>query len=79
MSKRSDKLFIAIYDLASKKFTTSILFGRKKEVFTGTSTKWKGYWEEDNSGTLSLDEIDNLLPEVRQMMLMHWKANATDS
>ena len=69
-SKRAGKPFIAVdCGLLSKELAASELFGHEKGAFTGAESKKQGFWEEATGGTLLLDEIGNLPPEVQQMLL----------
>lgn len=69
-SRRTGKPFVAVdCGVLSKELAASALFGHEKGAFTGADTRKKGYFEEAEDGTLFLDEVGNLPPEVQQMLL----------
>ncbi len=47
----------------------SLLFGYKKGAFTGAYSDKKGYFEEAHQGTIFIDEIGNLTPELQAKIL----------
>jgi len=69
-SKRSDKPFIVI-DCASlaKELVASELFGHTKGAFTGAMTDRTGAFEHADGGTVFLDEIGDLAPELQPQLL----------
>ncbi len=69
-STRSDKPFIVI-DCASlaKDLVASELFGHGKGAFTGAITDRVGAFEHAEGGTVFLDEIGDLTPELQPQLL----------
>jgi transcriptional regulator with GAF, ATPase, and Fis domain len=69
-SKRKDKPFIVI-DCASlaKDLVASELFGHTKGAFTGALTDRTGAFEYADGGTVFLDEIGDLAPELQPQLL----------
>ncbi len=69
-SDRRDKPFIVI-DCASlaRDLVASELFGHAKGAFTGAITDRVGAFEEANGGTVFLDEIGDLSPELQPQLL----------
>lgn len=69
-SKRADKPFIVI-DCASlaRELVASELFGHEKGAFTGAMTDRKGAFEAAAGGTVFLDEIGELAPELQPQLL----------
>jgi len=69
-SQRNDKPFIVI-DCASlaKELVASELFGHVKGAFTGAVTDRVGAFEEADGGTIFLDEIGDLAPELQPQLL----------
>jgi DNA-binding NtrC family response regulator len=69
-SKRRDKPFIVI-DCASlaKELVASELFGHAKGAFTGAVADRVGAFEEADGGTIFLDEIGDLAPELQPQLL----------
>jgi DNA-binding NtrC family response regulator len=47
----------------------SVLFGHVKGAFTGAQTTSRGYFGEANGGTLVLDEVGELSPNVQAVLL----------
>lgn len=69
-STRSAKKFIAIdCGAIPANLIESELFGHVKGAFTGASVARKGLLEEANGGTLFMDEIGNLPPELQGKLL----------
>ena len=69
-SNRRDKPFVAMdCGTLSKELAGSELFGHVKGAFTGTVTDKKGHFELANRGTLFLDEVANLSPEIQAALL----------
>ncbi|PMU48837.1 sigma-54-dependent Fis family transcriptional regulator, partial [Pseudomonas sp. GP01-A3] len=68
-SQRSTKPFISQNCAAlPETLIESILFGTKKGAFTGAIDK-PGLFEEANGGTLLLDEINSLSPNLQAKLL----------
>lgn len=69
-SNRRDKPFIVI-DCASlaKELVASELFGHTKGAFTGAMTDRTGAFEHADGGTVFLDEIGDLAPELQPQLL----------
>lgn len=69
-SKRKDKPFIVI-DCASlaRELVASELFGHAKGAFTGAMTDRTGAFEAAEGGTVFLDEIGDLSPELQPQLL----------
>lgn len=69
-SKRKNKPFIVIDCAAlSKELIGSELFGHKKGAFTGAQTDRVGAFEQADGGTVFLDEISVLSPELQPQLL----------
>jgi len=70
MSPRSDKPFLAINCAAlSSNLLESELFGHEKGAFTGADKLRKGRFELADGGTLLLDEISEISPELQAKLL----------
>lgn len=70
LSKRSDKPFVAVdCGAISKELGVSELFGHKKGAFTSAVSDKQGVFEQANGGTIFLDEIGNLSPEIQMQLL----------
>jgi len=69
-SSRKDNLFIAV-DCATlpENLVESELFGHEKGAFTDATEQKIGRFEFANGGTIFLDEIGNLKPEVQSKLL----------
>jgi len=69
-SERRDKPFVAINCVAlSKELLESELFGHEKGAFTGAHQLKKGKLEVAQGGTVFLDEIGDLAPELQAKLL----------
>jgi transcriptional regulator with GAF, ATPase, and Fis domain len=69
-SPRADKRFVAINCAAlASNLLESELFGHEKGAFTGAISMKKGKLEEADGGTVFLDEIGELAPELQAKLL----------
>lgn len=69
-SPRSNKHFVAVNCSAfSKELMESELFGHKSGAFTGAIRDKKGLFEEAHNGTIFLDEIGEMAPELQAKLL----------
>ena len=69
-SPRAERRFVAINCAAiSGALLESELFGHEKGAFTGALVQKKGKLEEANGGTVFLDEIGELAPELQAKLL----------
>jgi DNA-binding NtrC family response regulator len=69
-SDRKDKPFIAINCVGlSKELLDSELFGHEKGAFTGAHELKKGKVELAHGGTVFLDEVGDILPEIQTKLL----------
>ncbi|MEK7466227.1 MAG: sigma-54 dependent transcriptional regulator [Planctomycetota bacterium] len=70
MSPRSEGPFLAINcGAVASTMIESELFGHEKGSFTGASQKHAGYFERASGGTLLLDEIAEMSPELQVKLL----------
>ncbi|AWG43113.1 transcriptional regulator [Candidatus Borreliella tachyglossi] len=70
LSNRNDKPFIKVNCAAlSESILESELFGHEKGAFTGAISQKKGRFELANKGTIFLDEIVEISPEVQAKLL----------
>src|SRR5580700_9151475 len=69
-SKRADRAFIGV-NCASipPSLIASELFGHEKGAFTGATQRRLGRFESANGGTIFLDEIGDLPPEIQVVLL----------
>lgn len=69
-SRRKNEKFFAIdISTLSSTLLESELFGHKKGAFTGAVSDKQGIFEVADQGTIFLDEIGNLSPEVQSRLL----------
>ncbi|MDR2854503.1 MAG: sigma-54 dependent transcriptional regulator [Prevotellaceae bacterium] len=69
-SKRKDAPFIAVdCGVLSKELAASEFFGHVKGSFTGAINNKQGFFLAANGGTIFLDEVGNLSPEVQIQLL----------
>lgn len=69
-SKRKDGPFIAVNCAAiPENLLESELFGHEKGAFTGASSRRIGKFEEAHTGTLLLDEISEMAPQLQAKLL----------
>ena len=70
LSNRNDKPFIKVNCAAlSERVLESELFGHEKGAFTGAISQKKGRFELADKGTIFLDEIVEISPEVQAKLL----------
>ena len=70
LSSRKGRPFIAMdCGTLSKELAGSELFGHIKGAFTGAINDKEGHFELANNGTLFLDEVANLSPEIQASLL----------
>ncbi|MGQ4809473.1 Anaerobic nitric oxide reductase transcription regulator NorR [Candidatus Entotheonellaceae bacterium PAL068K] len=69
-SPRADHPFVAINCVAlTPELLASELFGHEKGAFTGATTQQKGKFESAEGGTIFLDEIGDLAPDLQVKLL----------
>src|SRR6266446_178404 len=69
-SKRSNRAFIRVNCAAiPASLIASELFGHEKGAFTGATQRRLGRFESANGGTIFLDEVGDLPPEIRIALL----------
>ena len=69
-SRRARQNFVAINCSAfSKELLESEMFGHKAGAFTGATCDKKGFFAEANNGTIFLDEIGEMSPELQVKLL----------
>ena len=69
-SNRSERAFIAVNCAAiPPSLITSELFGHEKGAFTGATQRRLGRFESANGGTIFLDEVGDLPPEIQIALL----------
>lgn len=69
-SSRKSAPFIAVdCGILSRELAPSELFGHLKGSFTSAEADKKGVFEQANGGTVFLDEIENLSPDVQTQLL----------
>lgn len=67
---RAGKSFVAVNcSVFTKELLESELFGHKAGAFTGAIKDKKGLFEEANGGTIFLDEIGEMAPELQAKLL----------
>jgi transcriptional regulator with PAS, ATPase and Fis domain len=69
-SNRKDKPFVAV-DMGTipESLIESELFGHEKGAFTGATQKKMGFFEHAHFGTLFIDELQNMSPNVQSKLL----------
>ncbi|MEW6115420.1 MAG: sigma-54 dependent transcriptional regulator [Nitrospirota bacterium] len=70
LSKRAKGPFVTV-DMGAipESLVESELFGYEKGAFTGAEKKRKGFFEISNSGTILIDELENMSPYVQSKLL----------
>ncbi len=75
-SNRSDKNFVAVNCSAlGKDILESELFGHKAGAYTGANKDTKGLFEEADGGTIFLDEIGEMNPDLQAKLLRVLETN----
>ncbi len=75
-SKRKDKNFVAVNCSAlGKEILESELFGHKAGAYTGANKDTKGLFEEADGGTIFLDEIGEMSPDLQAKLLRVLETN----
>jgi two-component system, NtrC family, response regulator len=75
-SNRSDKSYVAVNCSAlGKDILESELFGHKAGAYTGAHKDTKGLFEEANGGTIFLDEIGEMNPDLQSKLLRVLETN----
>jgi DNA-binding NtrC family response regulator len=70
LSRRRLKPFVAVNcGAVASTLIESELFGHEKGSFTGATRRHEGYFEQANGGTLLLDEITEMPPELQVKLL----------
>jgi DNA-binding NtrC family response regulator len=70
LGRRRDGPFMAVNcGAVAKTLIESELFGHEKGSFTGAGSGRRGYFEEANGGTVLLDEIADMPPELQGKLL----------
>ena len=69
-SNRADRAFIGVNCAAiPQSLIASELFGHEKGAFTGATQRRLGRFESANGGTIFLDEVGDLPPEIQVALL----------
>ncbi|MBI5184847.1 MAG: sigma-54-dependent Fis family transcriptional regulator [Nitrospinae bacterium] len=70
LSNRSNRPFLKVdIGTLTETLIESELFGHEKGAFTGAASRKKGFFEAANTGTLFIDEIENMSPLVQCKLL----------
>ena len=70
LSKRAEKPFQVVdVGIIPETLMESELFGHEKGAFTGADKSRKGFFEIANSGTLLIDELENMPPAMQGKLL----------
>lgn len=70
LSARVDRPYVPVdIGLIPEQLVESELFGYKKGAFTGADRDRKGYFEAADSGTILLDELENMSAHVQMKLL----------
>jgi len=70
LSSRVDRPYVHVdIGLIPEQLVESELFGYKKGAFTGADRDRKGYFESADSGTILLDELENMSAHVQMKLL----------
>ena len=70
LSKRAEKPFVTV-DMGAipESLVESELFGHEKGAFTGAEKKKKGFFDVADSGTILIDELQNMSPFMQSKLL----------
>jgi DNA-binding NtrC family response regulator len=70
LSRRTERPFVTV-DIGAipETLVESELFGHERGAFTGAEKKKKGFFEISNSGTIVIDELQNMSPYVQSKLL----------
>jgi len=67
LSSRSDRQYLALNcGVLAPTLVGSELFGHERGSFTGASRQHKGYFERASGGTLLLDEVTEMAPDLQR-------------
>ena len=70
MSKRAEKAFVNVdIGLIPDSLVESELFGYRKGAFTGADRDKAGYFASAHGGTIFIDELENMSPQVQSKLL----------
>lgn len=70
LSSRSDRQYLALNcGVLAPTLVGSELFGHERGSFTGASRQHKGYFERASGGTLLLDEVTEMAPDLQVHLL----------
>ncbi len=70
LSRRGNGPYVSVdIGLIPEQLVESELFGYKKGAFTGADRDQKGYFESADSGTIFLDELENMSPHIQMKLL----------
>lgn len=70
LSRRGNGPYVSVdIGLIPEQLVESELFGYKKGAFTGADRDRKGYFESADSGTIFLDELENMSPHIQMKLL----------
>lgn len=71
LSRRSGNVFMRVdFNTITENLIESEIFGTVKGAFTGSTDHREGYFEYAHGGTVFLDEIGNLSPQIQKKLLL---------